>query len=82
MTKRTNWEKNASNLLKAEIKRRGFVYEDLAIALKKIGVEKTTPNLNKTINAGKFSFSFFLQCAEAIGIKNLRLGELITHEED
>lgn len=70
---KTEWEKEASNLLKAELARRGLSYEDLRIALAGLGIEKTKANLTKTINQGKFSFSFFLQCAKAIGLDTLRL---------
>ena len=68
-----NWENKATNLLKAELARRGIGYEELRIALEKIGVQKSAPNINKTINLGKFSFSFFLQCAEAIGLDTIQL---------
>lgn len=82
MTERTGWEEQSSNLLKAEIKRRGLSYDDLRIALEKVGIKKSTPNLNKTINSGKFAFSFFLQCVSAIGIKTLRFDELIVSENE
>lgn len=70
---KTEWEKNATNILKAELTRRGIGYEDLHLALKKIGVDKPAVNLNKTINLGKFSFTFFMQCAKAIGLSNVNL---------
>lgn len=70
---KTDWEKKAANLLKAELARQGLSYDDLRIALQKIGVEKTTHNLTKTINLGKFPFAFLLQCTEAIDIEKLQL---------
>ncbi|MCW5589683.1 MAG: hypothetical protein KIT27_08490 [Legionellales bacterium] len=70
---KTRWEKQASTLLKIELTRRDFTYEDLRLALLQLGVEKTTSNLTKTINEGKFPFAFFLLCAEALGIEDLRL---------
>ena len=70
---KTEWETKATNLLKAELARRGLSYEELSAALAKIGIEKTPNNLNKTINLGKFGFDFFLQCAEAIDIKEVRI---------
>jgi hypothetical protein len=70
---KNEWEKSASNLLKAEITRRGLNYEDLRLALAKLDIQKSTPNLIKTINLGKFSFAFFLQCAKAIGLDKLHL---------
>lgn len=82
MTQRTEWEKKATNLLKAEMAKKGLSYEELRQALEKIGVHKTAPNVNKTINLGKFPFSFFLQCAKALGLRNLRLDELFPNEND
>lgn len=73
MSTKTEWEKKATNLLKAELARNGLSYEELSVALAKIGIEKTPQNLNKTINLGKFGFDFFLQCAQAIGLKELRI---------
>jgi hypothetical protein len=70
---KTEWEKKATNLLKAELARHGLSYEELSVALAKIGIEKTPQNLNKTINLGKFGFDFFLQCAQALGLKELRI---------
>lgn len=73
MATKTIWEKKATNLLKAELARQGLSYKDLESALAKIGIKQTAENLNKTINLGKFRFALFLQCAEAIGLKELRL---------
>jgi hypothetical protein len=70
---KTDWEKQASNLLKAELTRRGIGYEALRVALAEIGIEKTAANINKTINGGKFSFAFFLQCSKAVGLEKVIL---------
>ena len=70
---KTEWEKEALNLLKAELARRGLSYEDLRLALLALGIEKSTSNLTKTISLGKFSFAFFLQCAKAIGLEKIQL---------
>jgi hypothetical protein len=70
---KTEWEEKATNLLKAELARQGLSYEDLSAALAKCGIEKPSANLTKTINLGKFSFAFFLQCTKALGLKELRL---------
>ena len=53
-----DWDKQACNLLKSELARRGLSYEDLRLALERIGVHKTKNNITKTISLGKFSFSF------------------------
>lgn len=73
MTEKTPYEKQASNLLKAELVRRGMNYDDLRIVLEKIGVIKSTRTLAKTISEGKFKLAFFLQCAEAIGFNEIKL---------
>lgn len=68
MTK-TEWEKTATNTVKAEMARRGVDYEHLRIALANIGIINTTPNIVKTVNLGKFSFAFFLQIMQALEVK-------------
>ena len=73
MSKKTDWETQAGNFLKAELIRRDINYDELRQALEKLGVQKTTNNLTVTINRGKFSFAFLLQCAKAIGIEKLQL---------
>jgi hypothetical protein len=70
---KTEKEKKASGILKAELARRNISNEDLRLALSKIGVEKTRENISKTINSGKFSFVFFLECAEAINLEKIYL---------
>ena len=70
---KNDWENRASNLLKAEIARRGLSYDDVRLRLAKLGIEKSTHNLTKTINLGKFPFSFFLQCAKAIKLDKVQL---------
>lgn len=73
MSNKNPWDQKASNYLKAELARKGLTYDDLRLALEKKGIHKTTTNLNKTINLGKFSFAFFLQCADAIGLEKVLL---------
>ena len=46
-----------------------------------IGVKETANSINVKINRGAFGFAFFLQCAAAIGIKNLRLDDLIEEKQ-
>ncbi|PIR10211.1 MAG: hypothetical protein COV52_09640 [Gammaproteobacteria bacterium CG11_big_fil_rev_8_21_14_0_20_46_22] len=73
MSEKTDWETQAANFLKAELTRRGINYDELRQALEKLGIQKTTNNITVTINRGKFSFAFLLQCAKAIGINKLQL---------
>lgn len=71
----TNWEKRVSNLLKAELKRKGVTYAGLVDKLAEIGVEEREANIKNKLSRGKFSGVFLLQCLEAIGCSSLRLSE-------
>lgn len=69
------FETRAKNLLKAELKRRGLTYAQLAEKLAEIGVQETDRNLNNKISRGGFSAAFMLQCLTAIGVTNLSLSD-------
>jgi hypothetical protein len=72
-----NWNTLAANILKAELKRRGITYDQLHEKLVALGINDSTNSIKVKVSRGSFQFAFFLQCAAAIGIKNLRLDELI-----
>jgi len=74
--KKPDWNKIASGILKAELKRRDISYQELVTMLEKIGVHETHASLANKMGRGTFQFAFFLQCAVAVGMKNLRLDEL------
>lgn len=67
------WKKNAKNMLKAELTRRGISYELLVAKLKAIGVDENYNSVNTKLNRGSFSFVFALQCFKAIDVKEIRL---------
>lgn len=67
------YETRAKNLLKAELKRRGVTYAQLAEKLGEIGVSETERNLNNKISRGGFTAAFLIQCLDAIGAQSLRL---------
>lgn len=69
------YETQAKNLLKAELKRRGITYAQLAEKLAAVGVTENERNLNNKISRGGFTAAFMLQCLEAIGAPSLRLSE-------
>ena len=78
-TRKTNpvnveYETQAKNLLKAELKRKGVTYAQLAAKLAEIGVQETERNLNNKISRGGFSAAFLIQCLEAIGCESVQLG--------
>lgn len=67
------YETKAKNLLKAELKRKGVTYAQLAERLAEIGVHETDRNLNNKISRGGFTAAFLLQCMTAIGSETLHL---------
>ncbi len=67
------YETRAKNILKAELKRRGVTYAQLAEKLGAIGVQETEKNLNNKIARGGFSAAFFIECLVAIGCQTVRL---------
>lgn len=69
------YEARAKNLLKAELKRKGLSYAQLAEKLTAMGIPETERNLNNKISRGGFTAAFFLQCLEAIGSRSLQLSD-------
>jgi hypothetical protein len=72
-----SWNKLASGILKAELKRRNISYEQLVSLLEGQGIKETRASILNKMSRGTFQFAFFLQCSAVIGIKNLHIDELI-----
>ncbi len=70
----TDWNKLATNTIKAELARSGIGYEELINRLEAIGVKESYTGVAAKINRGTFSFAFFMQCMKAIDVKEIRLG--------
>jgi hypothetical protein len=68
MAEKTDWEAFAANLLKAELKRKGVTYAQLADL-----VGDKEANIRNKLSRGKFTAAFFLQCLGAVDVKELRL---------
>lgn len=68
MPDQTDWEAKAANILKAELKRQGVTYAQLA---ELIGDKE--PNVRNKLSRGKFSAAFMLQALNSIGVSDLRL---------
>lgn len=60
-------------MLKAELKRRGMTYAQLAERLLLMGVVETERNLANKISRGGFTAAFFLQCMDAMEAREVRL---------
>lgn len=68
-----DYQSLAKSILKAELKRRGVTYRDLAQRLGSIGVHETERNIANKISRGGFSAAFFLECLNAAGCKALQI---------
>lgn len=68
-----DWTQKVKGILKAELKRRDMTYADLVEKLEEIGVQDTEVNIRNKVARGMFTAVFFLQCLEAIGVRELRL---------
>lgn len=75
-TMRDEWAEYAKRLLKAELKRRGVSYRQLADRLTEMGTPETERNLSNKISRGGFTAAFMLQVLAAIGCDDLRLNAL------
>jgi hypothetical protein len=68
MPEHSDWELMAANTLKAELKRRGVTYAQLAAL---IGDKEV--NIRNKLSRGKFTAAFLLQCLCAINATRLEL---------
>ena len=73
MENEQDWEKRVSNLLKAELKRKGVTYAGLVEKLAAIGVEEKEANIKNKLSRGKFSAVFLVQCLNAVGTETIHL---------
>ena len=64
-----DWNVQAKQLIRAEMKRRSLTYADLATRMQGLGLTANERTLANKIAAGGFSAAFFLQCLEAIGVR-------------
>jgi hypothetical protein len=67
------WQERTKNLLKAELKRRGVSYKELADKLGEIGVRETEANIKNKISRGGFTAVFLLQVLVAVGAREIRV---------
>lgn len=75
-------KKMASNILKAELAKRGLKLLQLHKKLNAEGAEDSYDTMRLKINRGSFSFAYFLVCMKAIGAKQLNLEEYLREDEN
>jgi 3-mercaptopyruvate sulfurtransferase SseA len=68
-----DWNADAANLLKSELKRKGVTYAQLVEKLGEIGVEEKEVNVRNKLSRGSFTAAYLIQCLEAIGVREMRL---------
>ena len=69
----SEYEDRAKNILKAELKRRGVTYKQLAELLGQKGAKENERNLANKISRGSFTAAFFMMCMDAIGARSVVL---------
>ena len=68
-----DWKNEAKLIVRAEMKRRGLSYADLAQRMGALGLAVNERTVENKIATGAFSAVFFLQVMAAIGVKNLQI---------
>jgi hypothetical protein len=72
-TDKAKWVALSQNILKAELKRRGIGYRELAEKLTAMGTPENDRNIANKISRGGFTAAFFIECLVAIGCQTVRL---------
>jgi len=75
MATQPDWNERASRYLKAELKRQGVTYDDLAARLNAIGFQETKASISNKISRGAFTAAFFLASLKVSGVTVLRVDE-------
>lgn len=74
--KEKEWGIRASRFLKAELKRVGIGYKELAERLKRHGMEETETSITGKLSRGTFAVSFFLACLAVLELEGVRLADI------
>ena len=75
--KEREWGDKARRFLKAELKRAGMTYAELARRLNAHGFEgETQASVNSKLVRGSFAVSFFLGCLAVLELEGVRLDDL------
>jgi len=70
------WGSRVSRFLKAELKRAGVGYKELAERLNKHGLEETETSITGKLSRGTFAATFFLACLAVLELDGVRLEDL------
>lgn len=72
----SEWQDRVKNLLKAELKKKGVSYAQLAEKLTAMGVPENERNISNKLSRGSFTAVFFVQCLMAVGTNSLRMHDI------
>jgi hypothetical protein len=70
------WGSKASRFLKAELKRAGIGYKELAERLNRHGLQETETSITGKLARCSFAATFFLACLAVLELDGVRLEEL------
>jgi hypothetical protein len=70
------WGTKASRFLKAELKRAGVGYKELAERLNRHGLQETETSITGKLARGTFAASFFLACIAVLKMEGISLADL------
>ncbi len=76
MAVQPDWNERASRYLKAELKRQGVTYDDLATRLNAIGFQETKASISNKISRGAFTAAFFLASLNVAGVQTLHVADV------
>jgi hypothetical protein len=70
------WGSKASRFLKAELKRAGLSYKELAERLNAHGLQETETSITGKLARGTFATTFFLACLAVLEMNGVQLKDL------
>jgi len=73
---RGEWAGRASRFLKAELKRAGVTYEELARRLAEQGIVETKGAVSVKVNRGAYPAWFFFAVMKAIGRESVNISDV------
>jgi len=70
------WADRARNFLKKQLVEKRVTYQELASRLNRYGFHETEASITNKLKRGNFTAKFLLASLEAIGARNVRLGDI------
>ncbi len=71
-----DWAQRVSRFIKAELKRAGVSYKELARRLNEHGLQETEDSITSKLGRGTFAVTFFLATLAVLELEGLRLEDL------